>query len=214
MNTATTTARPVIDVATLPSAELDHRASIWWGNLLLLAIETTMFALLIATYFYLQGNFQSWPPPQTNWAIARYNAYPSLRYGTLNLAIIALSCAPMLWADRSALRLKARATTWGLVICLLLGLLAIAFRFCEFFALNFRWDDNAYASTVWAILVLHLTHLMIGSLENGIMIAWILVHGMDAKHARDVRVNAVYWYWIGGIWVLLYGVVYLSARVF
>lgn len=214
MNTTTATLRPTIDVSRLPTSELDHRAMIWWGNLLLLAIETTMFALLIASYFYVKQNFQSWPPPQTNWAIARYNTVPSLLFSTINLGVIVLSCAPMLWADRSALHRNPRGALWGLVLCLVLGLLAIGVRFKEFSGLNFRWDDNAYGSMVWTILGLHLTHLIVGSLENVIMIAWIAVHGMDAKHARDIRVNAVYWYWIGAVWVILYAIVYLGPRYF
>jgi heme/copper-type cytochrome/quinol oxidase subunit 3 len=66
---------------------------------------------------------------------------------------------------------------------------------------------------VWTILGLHLTHLIVGTLENGIMIAWIAAHGMDEKHARDIRVNAVYWYWIGAMWVLLFAIVYLGPRL-
>ena len=51
-----------IDVSDLPPAVEDHRSPIWWGNLLLLCIETTMFGLLVATYFYLRMNFNQWPP--------------------------------------------------------------------------------------------------------------------------------------------------------
>jgi hypothetical protein len=35
---------------------------------------------------------------------------------------------------------------------------------------------------------------------------------MDIKHARDIRVTAVYWYWIAGTWFLLYFVVYWTPR--
>ena len=30
-------ARPVLDVTVLPEEEFDHRAPVWWGNLLLVA---------------------------------------------------------------------------------------------------------------------------------------------------------------------------------
>ena len=209
MTASTLPPRPRIDVSALPESMMDHRSSIWWGNLLLLLIETTMFALLVGSYFYLRGNFPAWPPVQANWAVARYNTAPALWFAT-----IAGSCIPMLWADRSALRLNCRAVLLGLTLCFLLGLVAIGLRFRELLDLNFRWDDNAYGSIVWMILGLHLTHLIVGSLENLLMIAWIVRHGLDRKHARDVRVNAVYWYWIGAIWVLLFAIVDLSPRWF
>lgn len=181
---------------------------------MLVLIETTMFALLIGSYFYLHGNFDVWPPVQANWAIARYHTVPALFFAIINLAVIVGSCGPMLWADRAALKLKCRSVLLGLTFCLLLGLAAIGLRFRELLDLNFRWDDNAYGSIVWMILGLHLTHLIVGSLENLLMIAWIVRHGLDRKHARDVRVNAVYWYWIGAVWVVLFAIVDLSPRWF
>jgi cytochrome c oxidase subunit 1/cytochrome c oxidase subunit I+III len=206
--------RPVVDVSHLPDGELDHRSPIWWGNLLLLCIETTMFALLVAAYFYLRGNFTAWPPPQTNRPAALYHPVPALLWPTLNLLVILASCAPMFWADRAALRMDQRRVSRGLLLCIALGLTAIAFRFREFSAFHFRWDDNAYGSIVWAIAALHLTHLVVGTLENSIMLAWIVRHGMDRKHARDVRVNAGYWYWIGAIWVPLYLILFPGPRFF
>jgi cytochrome c oxidase subunit 3 len=85
-------------------------------------------------------------------------------------------------------------------------------RFLEFPRLLFVWDANAYAATIWTILGLHLLHLITGTLENLLMLAWIMLKGLDNKHARDVRVTATYWYWIVGIWLLLYGIVYLAPR--
>jgi cytochrome c oxidase subunit III len=61
---------------------------------------------------------------------------------------------------------------------------------------------------------MHLLHLITGTWENGLMAAWICTHGMDDKHARDVRVGAGYWYWIASIWLLLYGLVFWGPRIF
>jgi hypothetical protein len=43
--------------------------------------------------------------------------------------------------------------------------------------------------------------------------AWLFIHGMDEKHARDVRVTAVYWYWIVATWWILFAVVFCSPRL-
>jgi heme/copper-type cytochrome/quinol oxidase subunit 3 len=206
-------ARPVIDVTHLPTTELDHRSSIWWGNLLLLAIETTMFALLVGGYFYLRTNFHEWPPPYIHGPYVLVNSAPRLLVPGLNLALLLLSCAPMFWADRAAWHMKTRQVVIALSICLGLGLLLIVVRFREFSAFYFRWDDNAYGSIVWTIMGMHLLHLIVGTAENVIMLAWLVRHGMDRKHARDVRVTAVYWYWIAAIWVPLWVILFIGPRM-
>jgi cytochrome c oxidase subunit III len=202
--------RSTIDVSGLPRSAIDHRSPIWWGNALLLAIETTMFAILAATYFYLRQNFENWPPPQVNFIPPNLHPAPDLFWGTLNLVVILAAAFFMLLADRAALRYdKNKVLLWG-AFTVVLGILAVGLRFREFHGTQFRWDDNAYASVVWGILLMHLIHLMVGISEDGFMFAYIIKYGMDDKHARDVRVTAVYWYWIGGIWVPLYAIVYLG----
>jgi cytochrome c oxidase subunit III len=206
--------RPVIDISHLPDTELDHRSAIWWANLLLLAIETTMFALLIGGYFYLRGNFTQWPPPHIDGPMAYFDPVPKLPFPTLNLALLILSVGPMIWADRAALHMDTGRTCRGLFIVIALGLVIVAVRFREFSALQFRWDDNAYGSIVWTIVGMHLLHLFVALGEFALMLAWILRKGMDKKHARDVRVTAVYWYWIVGVWLPLYAIVFQGPRIF
>lgn len=206
--------RPVIDVSNLPDTELDHRSAIWWGNVLLLAIETTMFALLLGAYFYLRGNFAQWPPPHISGPMAYFDPVPKLGVPTSNLFVLLLSVVPMVWADRAAWHMRCGPVCRGLTACVLLGLLIIVVRFWEFSALRFRWDDNAYGSITWTIVAMHLLHVIVATLELGLMLVWILRKGMDEKHARDVRVTAVYWYWVVGIWVPLYVIIFAGPRVF
>jgi cytochrome c oxidase subunit 3 len=203
-------ARSTIDVSELPSSALDHRSPIWIGNALLLTIETTMFAILVASYMYLRANFSDWPPPQINYGETNLHPSPDALWGTLNLLVILGAAFFMLLADRASLRFdKAKVLLWS-GITVLLGFLAIVLRFREFHGTQFRWDDNAYASVVWAILVMHLLHLLVGVAEDGLMYFYISKYGFDDNHASDVRVTAVYWYWIGAIWVPLYALVYFG----
>jgi len=207
-------ARPTLDVSRLPANALDHRSPIWWGNLLLLLIETTMFALLVASYFYFRQNFQQWPPPRADGFRLVLHPVPSLPVATLNLILLLISFAPMWWVDRACLKRNTLAIRIGLLLCIFFGIVTITLRFFEFRALQFRWDENAYAAIVWTLLGMHLLHLITGTVENSIMTAWVFAKGLDDKHARDIRVTAVYWYWIIGIWVLLYGIIFLGPRIF
>ena len=205
--------RALIDVSSLPATALDHRSPIWWGNMLLLAIESTIFAILVACYFYIRVvDFKIWPPPQVNHIPVLYNTAPDLPVPSINLLLLCLSIVPMIWADRACLKRDVRAVKWGLVLCVLLGLIVIAIRFYEFKSLHFTWDENAYASVIWSIIGLHLTHLIIATSENLIMTVWVFVKGLDDKHARDVRVTATYWYWVAAIWLLLFIIIWGGAR--
>jgi cytochrome c oxidase subunit 3 len=208
------TTRPAIDVSKLEPHVLDHRSPIWWGNLMLLFIETTMFAILMACYLYYRVvDFDQWPPSRVNVYPTLQKAYPDLAVPTINLVVILLSAIPMALVDKACLKRKSIVVKLGLVLCIVLGIIAIILRFQEFHALKFRWDDNAYASITWLILGVHLAHLITGTCENSIMTAWIFTKGMDDKHARDIRVTAVYWYWIVGMWVLLYALIFWGPRV-
>jgi cytochrome c oxidase subunit 3 len=205
--------RAIIDVSALPNTVLDHRSPIWWGNILLLLIETTMFAILVASYFYVRVvDFKTWPPPNGNIFPPIYNTAPDLLVPTINLAILLLSVVPMLIADRACLKRDEAVVKIGLVGCVLLGIVVAVIRFVEFKSFHFKWSDNAYASIIWTLAGMHLVHIIIATSENLIMTLWIFVKGMDDKHARDVRVTATYWYWVAGIWVLLYLVIYGGAR--
>jgi len=205
--------RAVIDVSRLPASAMDHRSPIWWGNILLLLIETTMFALLIATYLYFRiVDFDRWPPPRVDETPILYHPVPDLAVPTINLVLIIVSFVPMFWVDRACLKRNEAAVKIGLTLCILFGIAAIVLRFLEFPGIHFRWDANAYAAVVWTTLALHLAHLITATCENSVMAAWLFTNGMDEKHARDVRVTTTYWYWIIGIWIILYILIYWVPR--
>ena len=46
--------RPVLDVSNLKHTAFGVRSLVWWGTFGLIVIEGTMFAIVIATYFYLR----------------------------------------------------------------------------------------------------------------------------------------------------------------
>jgi cytochrome c oxidase subunit III len=204
---------PTLDVSHLPSAAMDYRSPVWWGNLWLLVIESTMFALLIASYFYVRLNFPQWPPPRVDRFPILYDALPDLPAATANIAVLLLLCVPAFIADRACFKLNQRRVNFMLPLVILLGLVSIALRFLEFPGLHFRWDDNAYGSVIWTILVTHLLHLIVATLETVMMASWTFRYPLSIKHARDVRLTAIYWYWIAGMWVLLYAIVYWGPRV-
>jgi cytochrome c oxidase subunit III len=202
----------ILDLSQLPHSDSDKHSPVWWGNTLLLLVETVMFGLLLAGYFYLRQNFDRWPPPRIHRAPPLFDSAPSLGLPVVNLILIIVSFIPMYWTDRVAqLRDRARATA-GLMVTVGFCLTCLIIRFFEFRSLRFRIDDNAYASIVWTILGMHTLHLIAGTSENALVLAWTLVKPLDDKHARDVHLSAVYWYWIIVVWLVLFSVIFLSPR--
>jgi cytochrome c oxidase subunit 3 len=206
-------ARPAIDVAQLPSFDFGAKAPAWWGNLLFMVIETTTIALLLVSYFYAWQGSDNWPPPHTDASIATADRWPHPGLATLDLFMLIASCLPMAAVDRAARRNDRLTARRGLILLTIIGLTAIALRFYEFPTLRFRWDENTYASLVWAIVFMHLTYLIAATLEVAVVAGWIFRYGMDEKLAGDVTLTAIYWYWMAGLWLLLYVVVFWAPRL-
>ncbi|MFL5328519.1 MAG: heme-copper oxidase subunit III [Gemmataceae bacterium] len=204
---------PQLNVESLPPHAFDTRSPVWWGNTLLTFIETMTVTLMVASYLYLCRNETQWPPPLLNRDPPIYEPLPNLGPGTVNLVLMLVSLVPMIWADWSARRGRYAGVIFGLATALILGCIATGVRFLEFPAVKVSWDDNAYGSLVWAILVLQLFYLVVAVAEAGITLLWVGLHGLDEKHAMDVTLTAVYWYWDVAAWIVLYAIVYWTPRL-
>lgn len=206
------TGRPALEVSALPQHGFDTRAPLWWGNLYLLMIETTMFGVLVASYFYLRQNFTLWPPPHSQGSPFLLDPVPDLLIPTVNLLIILLSCVPMALVDKAARRGDKATTQIGLIVCIIFGVAAAFLRWHEFWGLKFNWDTNAYGSITWFLLGMHALHLLVGTMEGVFLALWVFFRKFDEKHRLDITVLAVYWYWIAGVWIPLYAIVYFTPR--
>ena len=194
-----------IDVSGLPGVAFDTQAPTWWGNLLMIFIEGTAFAILVASYFYIRRNFDAWPPPRT--------LLPDLGVSSINLLVIAVSAAPFWYAARLAHeQAKPLVIALWLTLGVVFGIVAIVLRGFEFAALHTRWDSSAYGSITWTILAVHLAHLLAGTLETFLIALVMFVGPVEKKHYTDATVMAVYWYFIVISWVALYLIVFIAPR--
>ena len=203
---------PHLDVSKVPEHAMDARAPLWWGNLLMILIETTTVVLLLASYFYIRRNYEHWPPPRVDRDPPMLHTQPYLGAATVNMLLMVLSCLPMYWTDMAARRKDRRKVVIGLLFMTVVALATCGIRWLEFKAVHFKWNENAYASVVWTLLGLHLIYLIGAALEFAIMLAWIVLRGIDEKHALDVTLAGGYWYWTAGTWVVAYLVVFWSPR--
>ena len=196
--------RRTIDVSALPTHAFGHRNPMWWGGAGMMAIEGTMFVLLMMAYLYLKGRSPEWPPG--------FFA-PLLFWGTLNTGIMLASLVPNQLTKKAAERLDLRAARRWLLVSLVFALAFLAVRIFEFGALNVWWDSNAYGSIVWALLGFHTVHLLTDVLDSIAFAVLLFTGPLDESHFADLSENSLYWYFVVAFWLPIYGLIYLAPRL-
>lgn len=196
--------RRAIDVSGLPEFAFGQRATLWWATMGIVAIEGTMFALLITNYLYLKGRAPHWPP----------GAFPpALRWGTLNLVLLVVSSVPNELAKKAAERFDLRGVQIWMVVCIVFGFAFCGVRVLEFRSLNVWWDENAYGSIVWTLLGFHTTHLVTDLLDTCVLAVLMFTGPLEQSRFADVSENSMYWYFVVASWLPIYAILYLAPRV-
>jgi len=196
-------ARAGIDVSELRSYAFSHSSLLWWGTLGMIAIEGTVFALVIAAYFYARTHSDVWPMSM---------APPDLLWGTLNTAVLVASALPNHLAKQAAEHHQLQRVRLWLCVGLLLAAVFLAIRVMEFAALNVRWDSNAYGSIVWTLMGLHTAHLVTDVADTVVLAVLFFTGPLDGKRFVDVSENSMYWYFVVWAWLPIYLTVYWGAR--
>ncbi len=198
------TQRRELNVADLPTVVFSHRSLIWWGTAGLMAIEGTVFAITVATYFYLRTRTSDWPPGLL---------HPRLTAGTLNLALFLASLVPNVWTQKVAEKKDLKKTQLGLIVMGLIGLANIGLRVWEFPSLMSTWDANAYASVTWTLLGLHTVHLVTDWYDTLVLTALMFSSHVEGRRYMDVSENSDYWYFVVFTWLPIWAVIYLAPRL-
>jgi heme/copper-type cytochrome/quinol oxidase subunit 3 len=190
-----------LDVSALPVGTADSRSLIWWGNLGMMVIEGTMFAMLVAVYLYFKNANLDWPPTVV--------PNPDLFLSTFNVVMLALSCLPALLADRGALRDSVAAIRIGLGLCILAGVAFLIIRVYAVSTLGYKWSDHAYGSVCWTMIGMHTFHMIAATCEASLLFIYTFLRPITKKQLLDVRATAVYWYFVALIWPPFYFIVYV-----
>ena len=197
--------RQTIDASVLPDHAFGSRSIMWWSTMTIIAVEGTVFALAIGSYFYLQGNEEAWPPPDT--------PLPGLFYATLNVLILLASLWPNEMTKRAAEDMDLHRTRRWLVIAVLFSVGFVIVRCFEYTTLNVSWDSNAYGSATWTLLSFHTLHLVTDLGDSAVLAVLMFTrHGDKPRRYVDVSENAFYWYFVVLSWIPIYLVLYWAPR--
>jgi cytochrome c oxidase subunit I+III len=189
----------------LPSLVTGWRSTIWWGTGLMILIEGVVLSTLIASYFYLQVNNPVWPLDGMQ--------PPSIPIPAIASALLLLSIAPVLWAYRAIGRDDQGQLRIGLMIAIVLGAAFLVLKGVELAQLPYRWDDNAYASTVWLILGFQIATVIAIVLQAAAVVVLAWQGYFNRERRMSVEALALHWTAIALSWIPLFATVYISPRV-
>jgi len=197
--------RREVDVAELPTVTFGPRSLMWWGTLGFMTIEGWTTAILVVSYFYLRQNFDSWPPLGTT--------NPSLLIPTINLLVMLVSIAPAKFAADAAKRLDLAGVKRWLAVTCVVTIPIVVLRWYELWAINTRWDTNAYGSAAWMIVGFHTSLLLLDFADTLGLTLFYNIREMPAKAFSDTADNSFYWYFTVGLWIPIYLIIYVSPRI-
>ena len=176
----------------------------WWGMLMLIATEASLFGTLFATYFYLRFQTKPWPPGGI--------AAPSTVVPLILTGVLVATSAPMQVAASAARR--------GRLGLLRLALLAALVVQCGYFAMQmhlfmsdldkFSPQLSAYGSIYFTLLGADHAHVFVGILLN----LWLLARlagGITNYRATGVVAVSFYWHFVNLLTLFVVGTILSPA---
>jgi cytochrome c oxidase subunit III len=195
---------------TEPTVEAAPRSASngWWGMVLFVATEATLFAVLLASYFYIRFKTTGgWPPDGI--------ADPKLLRAVVMTVLLAASSFLVHAAESGIRRGSQRALVLGLAGGFLLGLAFLGLQIWETVVVSdeFTPKTNTYGSLFFTITGAHSAHLAVGLL----LVAWIQVRGWFGAYTPrrhlGVQMAAIYWHFVVVLQVAIFATLYLSPRL-
>lgn len=161
----------------------------WWGMVLVIATEATLFACLIATYFYLRFRTGEWPLGGIE--------KPSVTLPLVFTAMLVATTIPMFFSVRVAKEGAVRAAWWLLLLATAVQAtyLGLQIHLMVDDLHSFGPQANAYGSIYYALIGIHHAHVAIG-LAIDAWLLWKLARGITNYRLIALRVAAFYWYFV------------------
>jgi heme/copper-type cytochrome/quinol oxidase subunit 3 len=184
--------------------EVVGRPAAWWGMLILVASESTLFGCFIGSYYYLRFRSATWPPDGI--------PEPKLVVPLILLGVLVATAVPMRLAANAAGTGRLAATRFFVGLALVAQSGYFAYEVHDFADQLHRFDitRDAYSSIYYTLLGADHAHVLLGVFFN----LWLLgklVRGFTTYRIHATRAIALYWYAVIVLTVVVYGVL-LSAR--
>lgn len=181
------------------------RPAAFWGMVILIASEATLFGCFIGTYYYLRFTHSVWPPSG--------DPEPKVVVPLILAFVLALTAVPMYFAWRSA-----RVARLGAARAFLVGALIVQCGYLAYEIQDFRdqlhklpISRDAYSSIYYTLLGADHAHVALGILFV-VWLLWKLAFGLTTYRVNAAQAIAWYWYFVALLTLAVTGTL-LSATV-
>ena len=174
------------------------RPAAFWGMVILIASEATLFGCFIGTYYYLRFTHTVWPPPG--------DPQPKVVVPLILAVVLALTAIPMDLASRSARAARLGPARLFLVVALIVQLGYFAYEVVDFRDQLDRMPitTDAYSSIYYTLLGADHAHVLIGMLFV-VWLLWKLAFGLTTYRVNAAQAIAWYWYFVGVLTLVVIG---------
>lgn len=129
---------------------------------------------------------------------------------TLNTALLILSSFTFHRAGRELMAGKSAPCRLWLLLTAGLGLAFLVGQMVEYFHLPFGLRENLFASTFYALTGFHGLHVTLGVICILVVLLQVGEKGtVSQSEPFGLEAAELYWHFVDGIWVVLYGLLYL-----
>lgn len=178
------------------------------GFWMFLMSDAVLFALLFALYGTMLSGTAGGPGPAQEYEIGAAFAETLILLSS-SFTFAMASIAMKYGANR-------RAIIRWLLLTLVLGLTFLAFEAHDFVTMiadGATPSCSGYLSAFFALVSCHGLHVAAGCIWMVVMIAQIMVLGLDERVVTNIRRLALFWHVLDVIWVGIFSVVYLQGLI-
>jgi heme/copper-type cytochrome/quinol oxidase subunit 3 len=180
------------------------RTTGFWGMMLLILTEASLFTYLLFSYFYLGSIAPGrWPS----------EGPPSLRLVIPNTLILLVSSGTMYWAESGIRKGDTHRLRLGLLSTLVLGLTFLTIQGVEYGNKHITPSTDAYGSLFFTITGFHGAHVAAGLLMVGVITARAFFNHFRAGRHDAVTNVAWYWHFVDVVWLAVFTCLYLLPHV-
>jgi heme/copper-type cytochrome/quinol oxidase subunit 3 len=179
-------------------------ATAWLGMVVFLGSWAMMFAGLFFAYGLVRLRSPAWPPLDQP-------PLPLLLPG-VNVAVVLLSEGALVLALRWLRGGKVRPAAAALAGATLLGATFLALQSVVWVSLwnaGLRPDGGPYPSVFYALTSFHALHVLVGLAALAWLAARALAGNLGPARRQALRLWAMYWHFVGAVWVAMYLAVYV-----
>jgi cytochrome c oxidase subunit III len=159
----------------------------WWGMVVFVATEATLFGTLIGSYYDLRFRTHPWPPAGV--------PDPRVALPLILLGVLVATSIPVHLASAWARARRARAAQLALLVALAMQTVYLVLQIHLYVddLHRFTPQDNAYGSIYFTMVGAHHAHVLVGILLE----AWLFLRlfgGVTRYRAVGVQATAFYWH--------------------